>query len=147
MFKVNQKIKYREGAGVPTPLNHKPDRVYNVHYVENNGKAAYIGRVGESDFNGGQKPSDPEAAKKYQWIIRLEHAVIEETNPIKNMNLVQKFKLMTKSEPEKSFIEKGIMDENEALTEDGKTLFTAYLLQRFKAEFKTDVVDKIELDK
>lgn len=58
-------------------------------------------------------------------------------------NLTQKFRLLTKSEPEKTFIEKGIMDINENLTAEGRDLFNAFLFEKHKAEFKTEVVDKL----
>lgn len=59
------------------------------------------------------------------------------------MNLVEKFKLALKSEPEKTFIKAGVTTADGALTPDGKSLFEAYLLNKHGADFKKDVVDPI----
>lgn len=59
------------------------------------------------------------------------------------MNLVEKFKLALKSEPEKTFIKAGVTTADGALTPDGKALFGAYLLNKHGADFKKDVVDPI----
>lgn len=58
-------------------------------------------------------------------------------------NLTKKFRLLTKSEPEKTFIEQGVMDDNENLTTEGRALFEAFLVNKFGTEFKTEVVDKL----
>lgn len=58
-------------------------------------------------------------------------------------SLINKLKLATKSEPEKSFIKLGIMDINEKFTAEGKEIFDNYLYEQHKATFKTDVVDPI----
>lgn len=70
----------------------------------------------------------------------------QETKP-KNQTfmsrLISSFKLMTKSEPEKTFIQAGVTDSNGNLSEEGKELFLAYLLAQNGMQFKTDVVDAI----
>lgn len=64
-----------------------------------------------------------------------------------NMNsLVQKFRLMSKTEPEKSFIKKGVMDIDGNLTEEGTALFLAFLVEKNKVEFNKDVVSQIEVE-
>lgn len=45
-----------------------------------------------------------------------------------------------KGEPEKTFIETGILDQNEELTPDGKTLLLNFLLTKYKDEFNKEVV-------
>lgn len=61
--------------------------------------------------------------------------------------LYSKFRMGIKSEPEKSFIKKGIMNADESLTSAGTDLLLAFLISKFKDEFKKEVVDKIEVDK
>lgn len=61
----------------------------------------------------------------------------------KNMNLIEKAKLVFKSESEKSFIKAGVMDSNENLTTDGKELFLTYLFEKNKDDFKTTIIDPI----
>lgn len=63
-----------------------------------------------------------------------------------NMTLIEKFALMSKGEPEKSFIKTGVMEMNGKLTEDGKQLFLMFLLKKFGPEFKTEVVDGLSAD-
>lgn len=60
-----------------------------------------------------------------------------------NMNLKEKFSLAFKGEPEKSFIEAGVMNSDESLTTDGKELFLSYLLKKNGDDFKTTVIDPI----
>ena len=82
----------------------------------------------------------------------LEHedsseVIKEVTVKSKMSTLVSKFKLALTSEPEKTFIEVGIMDNNKDLTTDGMLLFLAYLFEKNKTEFKTEVADKLKEDK
>lgn len=55
------------------------------------------------------------------------------------MNIVEKIKLALKSEPEKSFIKAGIMDENENLTNDGRKVLETILVEKNKVELKEKV--------
>lgn len=57
--------------------------------------------------------------------------------------LKDKFAALRKSEPEKSFIKAGILDSNENLTLEGQEVFLNFLLGKFGADFKTEIVDKI----
>lgn len=66
-------------------------------------------------------------------------------NNIKKMGLIEKFRTATKSEPEKSFIKKGITDVGGVLTTEGKEMFLMYLLEKNKEDFNTEIVSKIEL--
>lgn len=61
----------------------------------------------------------------------------------KMTNLIKKFSLLTKGEPERTFIKAGVTDDNGVLTSDGKTLFDAFMLKKYGAEFKKEVVDPI----
>ena len=60
-----------------------------------------------------------------------------------NMNLMQKFILAMKDEPEKTFIKQGIMTEDGVLTDDGKDLYLNWLFQQDAEDFNTQVVDLI----
>lgn len=66
--------------------------------------------------------------------------VIKTTNM---SSLVSKFKSIVRSEPEKSFVKAGVMNDNEELTAAGVDLFLAFLLDKHGEDFKTSVVDKI----
>jgi hypothetical protein len=68
---------------------------------------------------------------------------LELVNTITFMGLIEKGKLLFKSEPERSFIKAGVMDTNGQLTSEGRELWTEFLIRKFGAEFKTEVVDKI----
>jgi len=60
-----------------------------------------------------------------------------------NMNLIQKFKLNLKSEPEKTLIKTGIMNQDETLTCEGKDLFFEWLFQANKEKFTEEVASKL----
>lgn len=98
------------------------------------------------------------AANKMGYgIIRLDRGVetdevwagnyvlVENNNKITNLmqNLVQKYRLLTASEPEKSFIQAGVMNDKFELTADGKSLFETFMFEKYKNDFKTEVVEKI----
>lgn len=59
------------------------------------------------------------------------------------MNLIDKFRLAAKGEPEKSFVQKGITNIDGTFTTDGWELFKMFLLEEHKDDFKTNVVDAI----
>lgn len=73
------------------------------------------------------------------------YALVENNNKITNLmqNLVQKYRLLTASEPEKSFIQAGVMNDKFELTADGKSLFETFMFEKYKNDFKTEVVEKI----
>lgn len=81
---------------------------------------------------------------KYQNSYREEDLTL--INNKTNMNIVQKFKELKLSEPVKSFYKKGITDVDGEPTSDGKILFRNFLWAKFGDEFKTTVVDLIEVD-
>ena len=58
-------------------------------------------------------------------------------------NLKEKFALVFKTEPHKSFRKAGITDGDDLLTEDGKAIFLKWLLDRFGSDFKSEVVDEL----
>lgn len=64
---------------------------------------------------------------------------------INNNNIMSdiktKFATMFLAEPKKTFRKAGITNGDNILTEDGKTVFLGYLLEKFGDDFKKDVVD------
>lgn len=66
-----------------------------------------------------------------------------DNNNINNMNIIEKFTLNLKSEPEKSFRKAGIINGDDLLTDDGQKIFLTWLLSKNKQEFRTEVVDGI----
>lgn len=73
----------------------------------------------------------------------LTVTIIKSNNSSSMSDLKTKFSLLLKSEPEKSFIQAGIIDSNEVLTPDGQTVFLSWLLSKNGDLFKTEVVDKL----
>lgn len=71
---------------------------------------------------------------------------INKTNNNIYMSIVSKFKNLVRSEPEKTFIKCGIMNESLDLTTEGKELFINFLFEKNKVDFKTEVADKLVAD-
>jgi len=61
-----------------------------------------------------------------------------------NMSLMQTLQLVLKKEPEKTFIQTGVMNDKEELTPDGTALFLGWLLAQNKDAFNKDVVAVIK---
>lgn len=68
------------------------------------------------------------------------------SNNIINMNIIQKFSMMLKGEPEKSFFKAGITNSDYTFTNDGKEIFLQWLLKKNGELFKTEVVDGLLAD-
>lgn len=65
-------------------------------------------------------------------------------NNNKNMSSIkEKFTLAFKKEPEKTFRKAGITNGDDFLTEEGQSIFLAYLLKKFGEDFKKEVVDDL----
>lgn len=142
-FKIGDKVKiieeyeYKtENHGIPKNLiihgmigGHKDAKivdVYNeyliVNFINKNGKIMQLGYLEDS----------------------LE--LVEESKIINNkieLNMKEKFITMFLSEPEKSFRKAGITNGDGMLTNDGKTIFLAWLLKKEGNTFKTEVVDEL----
>lgn len=85
--------------------------------------------------------------KELNWYISQSDVIKKgSSTDIKSMNIVKKFQLATKSEPEKSFIKAGIAEMNGQLTSDGQEVFLQWLLKENGDAFKTAVVDPILAD-
>ena len=63
--------------------------------------------------------------------------------PFSMSSLLEKAAIAFKNEPEKSFRKAGITDGDDLLTEDGVKLFLSFLLRKYGAEFKKEVVDPL----
>lgn len=61
-------------------------------------------------------------------------------------SIAEKFALITKGEPEKSFIKACITGMDGLLTSEGEAVFLAWLLKKNGEAFKTEVVDPILAD-
>lgn len=59
-----------------------------------------------------------------------------------NMNLMEKFAIALKGEPEKSYRKAGITNGDDVLTDDGVKIFLTWMLKK-NPDFKTEVVDNI----
>ncbi len=58
-------------------------------------------------------------------------------------NLITTFKNITRTEPNKTFVKAGVMNEDLSLTSEGKELFIQFMFDKHATEFKTEVVDAI----
>jgi hypothetical protein len=68
------------------------------------------------------------------------YRLVPKTN---SMTIISDIKIAFKKEPEKTFIQAGIMNMDETFTADGKQAFDAFLNRKFGDDFKKDVVDPI----
>lgn len=64
----------------------------------------------------------------------------------KNMNILEKFTIALKSEPEKTFRKTGITNGDDLLTEDGQKIFLSWLLKKNGETFKAEVADGLLKD-
>lgn len=74
---------------------------------------------------------------EYKWELINNNIII------KNMSLKQKFAMLMKGEPEKSFFKAGITNADYSLTTEGQGILMEWLLKKNGAEFKAEVVDPI----
>jgi hypothetical protein len=62
------------------------------------------------------------------------------------MNILEKFTIALKSEPEKTFRKTGITNGDYFLTTDGEKIFLSWLLKKNGELFKTEVADGLLKD-
>jgi hypothetical protein len=65
------------------------------------------------------------------------------TTKVTNMSIISQFKNILRSEPNKTFVKIGILDDKEVLTQDGKDLLLNYLLSKNQDDFNTTVAQPI----
>lgn len=58
-------------------------------------------------------------------------------------NLIEKIKMMTKGEPDKTFIKVGITDKEDNLTPDGQAAYLNWKFQQDKAAFNIEVAQPL----
>lgn len=79
-----------------------------------------------------------------QWYkLFLESNKDQNMNDNNNVSLVQKYRDSQLTEPLKTFKSVGIINSENEFTREGWQLFQQWLISKFGAEFKTDVVDKL----
>lgn len=123
-FKVGDTVTRAPRAGYDRTYDNKPAVIYQT-----TNDVAYIEWTHDKHQNGPYNFTD---------------LIIYQIKPTLMSNLVQKVKELFQSEPDKTFMKAGIKDANGVLTAEGQTVFLAYLLDnKFAADFKTDVVDKL----
>ncbi len=74
------------------------------------------------------------------------YTLVKKNNKFSMTNIIEKIKLLTKSEPDKSAIKAGLRNTSDEFTCDGKEAFIEYLYQKNKADFDTTIVQPILKD-
>lgn len=115
------------------------DEVQILNAYVDSDKIGEIRRVvhvdsGDIYLEGCRKPWSRYNADKYLRLINKQTIM---------SSLKDKFSLIFKNEPEKSFRKAGITDSSDSLTSEGRDLFLAYLLKKHGDDFKKEVVDPI----
>ena len=107
------------------------------------GKIVRLYKNGFDDFAAIK--TDKNSRESSHNILNLVLVKSDSNNKINNLmqNLVQKYRLMMAKEPERTFIEAGVMNDKFEMTADGKALFETFLFEKFKGDFKTEIVDKL----
>ncbi len=121
-------------------------RVGDLVRSETSCRSANLGAtytVWDDSKNHADEPLAIGIDKNYGCHCTTRWTLIKPESNQSNMNLSEKFALVFKGEPEKSFIKAGVMNADESLTTDGQKLFMAYLLKKNGDDFKTTVVDPI----
>lgn len=110
---------------------------------DNNGSAE--GGAGVATLDEGYYRLKSDGIKIDSYCFNFEVIDLELNNLTKtNMNLMQKFKLALRAEPEKTFIKKGIMTEGGELTQEGRDLYLNWLFQENMDDFNDEVVTLID---
>lgn len=119
----------------------------DIWYIEQEGSCVpYVSKTYEGAMGGKR---DSVISDTY---IEILEEVVGENKLTNNktiiMSLVAKFKSIVRTEPEKTLVKVGVLDEELSLTTEGKDLFLQFLFEKNKVEFKTEVADKlVEVEK
>lgn len=81
------------------------------------------------------------------WDINNFILVSLATETMPKLSLIEKIKLASKAEPEKSFIKAGITTMSGDFTTEGKDAFLSWLLEENKTAFNTDIVQPLLAEK
>lgn len=76
---------------------------------------------------------------QHEWTL-VENNIL---NNKTNMTTLEKFSLVFKKEPEKSFVKAGITNSDDLLTDDGQKIFLSWLLKKHGDEFNKEVVSEL----
>jgi len=79
----------------------------------------------------------------YQAFELINEPIINKVTKTFMSSIIERAKLASKSEPQKSFQKAGITDSGDNLTSEGRDVFLNWLLQKHGAEFKKEVVEVI----
>lgn len=81
----------------------------------------------------------------YGNLYLMSPSSIEEiiNSNIMSNSLLSSFKSAFLTEPEKTFRKAGVTNDDGLLTQEGLTVFLAFLLKKHGDEFKKDIVDKL----
>ena len=129
-FNVGDKVRRKQGSG--NCSNTVEGEVYEVHLF-NGGTSPTIGKRINGAWHG-----SCQCQSTWELINKSEVKTIMS-------NLLEKFAMLTKSEPEKSFRKAGITNGDDQLTSEGQTVFLSWLLKQHGDKFKIEVVDPILL--
>jgi len=117
------------------------DLVERLNNDNNNMCVGDRGTVEAIQYSG--KSIDHVKIKGYGQGHCIENLKLIKTNSLtsKLMDLKEKFVLATTPEPHKSFRKTGITNGDNLLTDEGTQVFLGWLLNKYGAEFKTEVID------
>lgn len=131
-FKVGDKIRVKKDANSIKSDSH-------IYFTDS--MHCFLGREGKISGVWDCNYCIDIDSDRFYWSEKwLE--LIESNNKVTNMNIIQKFALALKAEPQKSYQKAGITDSSDMLTEDGTKIFLTYLLNK-DTDFKTQVVDEL----
>lgn len=126
-FKIGDRVRYIETN-------------YYSHFYDKCGTVTNIDHEGVWVNFDGKELNDTE----YFYDHRFELLTNNKTN---NMSILSKIKQITRSEPEKTFVEVGFLNDNEEITEDGRAVLEQILWEQNKDKLK-ELADKlVEADK
>lgn len=78
--------------------------------------------------------------------LELVEEVLENNNKNIMTSIIEKIKISLKLEPEMTLVTRGLMNIDESLTSEGKTLLDHILVQEYKGKMK-EAVDKVPVEK
>lgn len=132
-FKVGDRVNVRRGRDNQTGYCPYLDNYLNCKVVEIN-STSYTVYSGDDNYNYIGLFNDSE--------LELVGTLTNKTKIIMT-NLITTFKNITRTEPNKTFVKAGVMNEDLSLTSEGKELFIQFMFDKHATEFKTEVVDAI----
>lgn len=115
-----------------------------VEVIEKRDGRDYIGRKGIIvRYDGLSFPYlvdfSQDGSRDTWWYREVDIKLI---NNIKTMNTLQKFALIFKSEPQKSYRKAGITNGDDVITDEGMKIYLTYLLNK-DTNFKAEIVDEL----